>query len=79
MYKIIVSLLFPGLFRSLLAQEISIDQSVSMLAPGDSYTIGSSVSESDRWPHQKLTSRHKNQVGYGKRHYPHIQTWTGQT
>lgn len=52
MYKIVVSLILTGLYCSALAQDIPIDQSVTMLALGDSYTIGASVSESERWPHQ---------------------------
>lgn len=52
MYKTIVSLLILGLFSSAVAQKIRIDQTVTMLALGDSYTIGASVPKSERWPHQ---------------------------
>lgn len=52
MYKIFASLLLLGVFSDALAQKIRIDQSVTMLALGDSYTIGASVPESERWPHQ---------------------------
>jgi len=38
----------------LFAQPISIDAEVTMLALGDSYTIGESVKISERWPHQLL-------------------------
>lgn len=34
------------------AQQINVDQEVSMLALGDSYTIGQGVETSGRWPHQ---------------------------
>lgn len=37
-----------------IAQDIRIDHKVSMLALGDSYTIGQSVDSSGRWPHQLL-------------------------
>jgi len=33
-------------------QSVAIDRQVSMLALGDSYTIGESVEERERWPHQ---------------------------
>lgn len=42
----------------LLAQQITIEGEVSMLALGDSYTIGESVDTDERWPHQ-LTSELK--------------------
>lgn len=37
-----------------MAQDIRIDPEVSMLALGDSYTIGQSVDSSGRWPHQLI-------------------------
>ena len=52
MFKASVSLLFIGLLSSALAQDIPVDESVTMLALGDSYTIGASVPEGERWPHQ---------------------------
>jgi len=39
-------------FGLLHGQTITIDRQVSMLALGDSYTIGESVEERERWPHQ---------------------------
>ena len=51
MHKIFASLLLLGVFSAALAQKIRIEQIVTMLALGDSYTIGASVSESERWPH----------------------------
>jgi lysophospholipase L1-like esterase len=52
MYKAIAPLLLIGFYCSVLAQDILVDESVTMLALGDSYTIGESVSERERWPHQ---------------------------
>jgi len=43
-------LLIP--LSSVQGQSITIDQQVSMLALGDSYTIGQSVETWERWPHQ---------------------------
>jgi hypothetical protein len=36
----------------LIAQEVTIDWEVKMLALGDFYTIGQSVDINERWPHQ---------------------------
>jgi len=36
----------------IIGQQISIEKDLSMLALGDSYTIGESVDTSERWPHQ---------------------------
>ncbi|NQU32933.1 MAG: T9SS type A sorting domain-containing protein, partial [Bacteroidetes bacterium] len=47
----IIVFLLLGLF-SLDAQKIVVDKEVRMLALGDSYTIGASVAERVRWPHQ---------------------------
>lgn len=52
MFKTYISIIILGFMTYLSAQEISIDSRVSMLALGDSYTIGQSVSTSERWPHQ---------------------------
>ncbi len=37
-----------------MAQQVRIDREVTMLALGDSYTIGQSVDTSGRWPHQLI-------------------------
>lgn len=52
MLKTLSSFIIFGLFASALAQDISINDQVTMLALGDSYTIGASVATSERWPHQ---------------------------
>lgn len=38
------------------SQQVTVEGRVSMLALGDSYTIGESVKEHERWPHQLITS-----------------------
>ena len=42
-----------------MAQYVRIDHEVSMLALGDSYTIGQSVDTSGRWPHQLIDELNK--------------------
>lgn len=52
-------LIFCTLFVSFMtvsAQKNAIEEPVSMLALGDSYTIGESVKLSERWPHQFVTA-----------------------
>ena len=39
----------------LFSQQVTVEGSVSMLALGDSYTIGERVKEDERWPHQLIT------------------------
>ncbi|MCU0383268.1 MAG: SGNH/GDSL hydrolase family protein, partial [Cyclobacteriaceae bacterium] len=48
-------------------QSVAIEERVKMLALGDSYTIGQSVAESERWPVQfiKELNEQKNIVGDG--------------
>lgn len=56
------AILIPGLifiFSVMVSQEITIDRQVSMLALGDSYTIGESVEISERWPHQFIDELRK--------------------
>lgn len=38
----------------LIAQQVTLDHEVKMLALGDSYTIGASVDINERWPHQLI-------------------------
>lgn len=47
-YKIL--LFFVILFYQIEAQSININEPISYIALGDSYTIGQSVSENERWP-----------------------------
>lgn len=52
MLRTLVYMMLLGFFNSSLAQDITLGSQVTMLALGDSYTIGTSVSEEERWPHQ---------------------------
>ena len=57
-------------------QKITIDPEVSMLALGDSYTIGQSVPENERWPHQFIDLLRENGV---VAEYPDYIATTGWT
>ncbi len=46
------SLAFLVICATTIGQKITIDKEVTMLALGDSYTIGQSVAIAERWPHQ---------------------------
>lgn len=76
MLKTYISILILGFTGALSAQEISIDSSVSMLALGDSYTIGHSVSTGERWPHQFIDELRK--LGLSAEYPDYIATtgWT---
>lgn len=52
MKKLIFSLALAVICATTFAQKITIDREVTMLALGDSYTIGQSVATGERWPHQ---------------------------
>jgi len=56
-HKNIVFLFFIFLVMhvQIFAQNITIEHEVSMLALGDSYTIGESVDLNERWPHQLVS------------------------
>ena len=54
MNKALLLLFLTMVHFASIAQDIKIDQEVSMLALGDSYTIGQSVDSSGRWPHQLI-------------------------
>lgn len=60
----------------LLSQQVIIDSEVSMLALGDSYTIGESVKIEDRWPHQFIS--HLRSMGVSADFPDYIATtgWT---
>ncbi|SDM33076.1 Lysophospholipase L1 [Catalinimonas alkaloidigena] len=51
-YLVLLGLLSSGLW----AQSLTLTQPVRLLALGDSYTIGESVAEEARWPHQLADS-----------------------
>jgi hypothetical protein len=40
-------------------QKIILDSEITMLALGDSYTIGENVIESQRWPYHTVNSGHR--------------------
>lgn len=52
MKKAILALALLSGFGLVMSQKITIERQVSMLALGDSYTIGESVDTLERWPHQ---------------------------
>ncbi len=52
MKKLIFGLALSVICATTFAQKITIDREVTMLALGDSYTIGQSVATGERWPHQ---------------------------
>lgn len=47
------------ILSTMFSQKITIDRQVSMLALGDSYTIGESVEIGERWPHQFIDELRK--------------------
>jgi lysophospholipase L1-like esterase/ketosteroid isomerase-like protein len=51
---VLLIFIFLAMDVQLYAQSISFDKEVSMLALGDSYTIGESVELNERWPHQLI-------------------------
>jgi lysophospholipase L1-like esterase len=61
---------------SLSGQQVTVDREVSMLALGDSYTIGESVEVEDRWPHQLI--RELRRLGVSAEFPDYIATtgWT---
>ncbi|MDX2431161.1 MAG: GDSL-type esterase/lipase family protein [Bacteroides sp.] len=54
MNKVLLIISLSLVHFSSMAQQARIDGDVSMLALGDSYTIGQSVDSSGRWPHQLI-------------------------
>ena len=52
MKQLFACVIYLLLHLSLFSQELIIRQPVRFLALGDSYTIGQSVQEAERWPHQ---------------------------
>ncbi len=54
MNKVLLIILLSLVHIASMAQQVRIDGEVSMLALGDSYTIGQSVDISGRWPHQLI-------------------------
>jgi acyl-CoA thioesterase-1 len=57
-------------------QKISIDSDITMLALGDSYTIGESVIESQRWPHQFVAALRKLDLAVKDPDYIATTGWT---
>ena len=60
----------------LLSQRITIESELSMLALGDSYTIGESVDIDERWPHQLISELRARGVSAGFPDYIATTGWT---
>jgi len=60
----------------LFAQQIVLDQEVSMLALGDSYTIGEQVDMRERWPHQFAAALRKEGLEVRDPDYIATTGWT---
>jgi hypothetical protein len=56
-----ILVLFFMMANNVFAQQVWVESPVRFLALGDSYTIGQSVPEADRWPVQ-LAERFKTRV-----------------
>lgn len=76
MKKVYLLLSVLMLFTRVNGQDITIDRQVSMLALGDSYTIGQSVDINERWPHQFTDELRKLGV---EAEYPDYIATTGWT
>lgn len=64
------------IFAAMFSQQITIDRQVSMLALGDSYTIGESVEFGERWPHQFIDELRKLGVSADYPDYIAATGWT---
>jgi lysophospholipase L1-like esterase len=60
----------------MIGQQITIDRQVSMLALGDSYTIGESVEIRERWPHQFIDELRKLGISADYPDYIAATGWT---
>jgi acyl-CoA thioesterase-1 len=67
---------FLCVYGLLTGQSISIDRQVTMLAMGDSYTIGESVDTLERWPHQFIDELKKLGVSADYPDYIAATGWT---
>lgn len=76
MRKFLLALSLLFIFGLMYSQEINIENEVSMLALGDSYTIGESVEIHERWPHQMIDELRKLGV---QADYPDYIATTGWT
>jgi lysophospholipase L1-like esterase/ketosteroid isomerase-like protein len=68
--------LFLMMNVQIFAQSIGFEQQISMLALGDSYTIGESVELYDRWPHQLMAELRKRGVDVMEPDYIATTGWT---
>lgn len=66
------------IIATMFGQQITIDRQVSMLALGDSYTIGESVEISKRWPHQFIDELRKLGVSAEYPDYIAATGWTSR-
>lgn len=76
MRKLLLSISIILIHISSIAQDVTIGREVKMLALGDSYTIGQSVSTDGRWPHQFIDELRKQGVSAL---YPDYIATTGWT
>ena len=76
MKTVMLSLSFYCISGLLSSQTITIDSQVSMLALGDSYTIGESVNIQERWPHQFVDELKKLGITAGNPDYIAVTGWT---
>jgi len=75
-----ITILIAGLFLNiqLFSQGIAIDAPVTMLALGDSYTIGASVATEERWPHQFVAELNSRGIEAAIPDYIAVTGWTTQ-
>lgn len=76
MYKILLTGIMVFLAIEAEAQKITVTPYVEMLALGDSYTIGESVDESGRWPHQFMDALRQLGVSGPDPDYIAVTGWT---
>jgi len=76
MRNVLLALSFVSISGLVFSQTITIDRNVTMLALGDSYTIGESVEIQERWPHQFVDELRKLGVSA---EYPDYIATTGWT
>ena len=70
-------LIITGLINiQIIGQQIHISDEVRMLAMGDSYTIGESVEQNERWPHQFINGLRKLGIQVDDPDYIATTGWT---
>jgi lysophospholipase L1-like esterase len=76
MRRIIILVLGLCINIQIFSQGITIDAPVTMLALGDSYTIGASVGTEERWPHQFVAELNAMGLEAGTPDYIAVTGWT---